>query len=714
MQKNILRFALLTILLITGGLWHLSNYAQGVSEAEKLLRKTILTEEVDGDIQAAIEQYKKIVADNDDNQTIAAKALLRLGGCYEKLGREEARKTYQKLVDDYPDQQQEVAAARQRLAALEKPDTDGNRGRLMVRKVWAGPEASTWGSVSPNGRYITFTDNLDLAVHDLVTDKNTHLTSFGSPEARRLVEFSIFSPDGKQIAYDRFNGDGTWDLCVIGLDGSGLRVLVHRENKDYIYPVAWSPDGERILTAFFRQTHSGMTGEITFVSVKDGSIQLVKPTHKTALSNISEMSLSPDGRYIAYHAAAEEGSKQKDLFLLSSDGSRDFPLFQHPANDRAPAWTPDGKKILFVSDRGGTPGFWMIEVEDGKSQSNPVLVRADIGQFDSRIGFTHQGSYFYDIRTTRRDVYTADLDPATGKFQEEPKLLATRIVGSNSEPAWSPDGQHLAFYRQNGPDAYAPGALTVVIRSVQTGNERELSNSLIPYGCVRWFPDGQSLLVSALRAPKDFRVDYYRVDVQTGKATLILQREGGAGTFWPGLSPDGKTIFFTVFRYAGSEDCFLLSYQIEKKQEKELYRIGPERRVRQRLLVSPNGQQVAFVDHEPPYPPTSVVKIVPTQGGEARELLRNPRTAGWFINGSSSLQWSPDGRYLFIITWQGDSGKLLRIPVTGGQIQELGLIANRPLSLTISPDGNRIAYGALSQASEYEIWVMENFLSSKK
>ena len=59
-----------------------------MTEAERLLQKAILLENVDGNLQAAIEQYKKIVAENGGNRVVAARALLRMAGCYEKLGAE--------------------------------------------------------------------------------------------------------------------------------------------------------------------------------------------------------------------------------------------------------------------------------------------------------------------------------------------------------------------------------------------------------------------------------------------------------------------------------------------------------------------------------------------------------------------------------------------------------------------------------------------------
>jgi len=76
-------------------------------------------ETVDGNLQAAIDQYKKIVAENSGNRVVAARALLRLAGCYEeKLARLRLKKTYRQLINDYADQTAEVTLAKQKLAAL--------------------------------------------------------------------------------------------------------------------------------------------------------------------------------------------------------------------------------------------------------------------------------------------------------------------------------------------------------------------------------------------------------------------------------------------------------------------------------------------------------------------------------------------------------------------------------------------------------------------
>jgi tetratricopeptide (TPR) repeat protein len=101
MRKSI---GVISFIAILGALVSIAGSARQTEDPGVLLRAAIEKEEVDGDLQGAIDLYKQIVAKYGDNRAIAAKALVRLGGCYEKLGIAEAGKTFQKVISDYPEQ----------------------------------------------------------------------------------------------------------------------------------------------------------------------------------------------------------------------------------------------------------------------------------------------------------------------------------------------------------------------------------------------------------------------------------------------------------------------------------------------------------------------------------------------------------------------------------------------------------------------------------
>ena len=599
---------------------------------------------------------------------------------------------------------------------------------MVNRQVWAGPGVDTMGGLSPDGRHLSFVDwgTGDLAVRDMTTGENRHLTHKGSWEdSDEFAEYSVVSPDG-QVAYAWSNKDGVYELRVVGLDGSGGRVLLQGEKKDWLCPVDWSPDGSRILVCLLRDAFSGepTVSESVFVSLKDGSVHAVKsPTLPAGSESWTWLEkLSPDGRYVVYTGAATEGSEQTDIFLLDLEGGRESPLVQHPAVDRDPVWTPDGKRILFASDRTGAMGFWSIDVADGSPRGLPRLVKADIGQLDRTIGLTRSGSLHYAVNAGMQDVYIADLDPDSGRVEGAPKRLSSRYVGANMWPAWSSDGKSLAYSRQRGARANGPGSLFIVIRSMETGEEREIPARPRQLHPAHWFPDGRSL-VAAFWDGSRKSVDYYRVDVRTGEASLLRRGKGGGpfrpdhNPLRPDLSPDGKTLFFSQRERAGSAiaSTRVLAYDIETAREREVLRLDGERIVGS-VFVSPDGRHLAFPEVNLKTG-SSTVNVVPAGGGKVSEVLKVDLPARVF--GSSGLAWTPDGRHLLVPILPrftggpepGAASELLRVPVVGGKAQSLGLATERIGLGGVHPDGRRIVFDSgQRRESAQEVWVMENFL----
>src|SRR5512146_3251953 len=90
------------------------------NNAEAALGAARYLEEAEGNYPGAIEAYQKFLARYGQDRALAAKALVRMGQCYEKLGDTEARKAYQRVVREFGEQKDPVAAARARLAALDQ------------------------------------------------------------------------------------------------------------------------------------------------------------------------------------------------------------------------------------------------------------------------------------------------------------------------------------------------------------------------------------------------------------------------------------------------------------------------------------------------------------------------------------------------------------------------------------------------------------------
>ncbi|HEV2492541.1 MAG TPA: tetratricopeptide repeat protein [Terriglobia bacterium] len=687
-----------TILIV--GLNPATHFAQSGYD---LFQQALVKEQATGDLPAAIELLKRIVQDHADNRALAAKALLEMGECYEKLGREEARKAYERLLRDYGDQNEAAAAARKRLAALGQTAGPRNGSAMVVRRVWAGPDVDVLGGLSPDGRYLSCVDWTTgaLALRDLATGKMRRLTNDGF--STELIG-SIISPDGKEVVYNWYNKDGSPDLRIMRLDGSAPRILYSAKGVLFLGAGDWSPDGKYILTSIYRKPSSW---QIALISVADGSIRVLKtldwfPTRGK---------FSPDGRYIAYDLAQEQDSGNRDIFLLAADGSREIRLVQHPADDQLLGWTPDGNSILFASDRSGSMSAWAIRVADGKPQGSPELVKPNIGQV-LPIGFTRSGSFYYGLVVGTIDIYTADFDPAAGKVLTPPQNATQRFVGSNSSPAWSPDGQSLAYISHNRHWLAVQRPEVISIRSLKTGAERDLPPKLtFLWGPLRWSPDGRSILASG----KDWKVRHgtFQIDAQTGEVTPIVWW-GDAEISNPAWFPDGKRLLYSYSLGESSTTTeTILVRDLQTGREASLFRSAPSSRIDD-IALSPDGQQVALTLLEKKAR-SSVLKVLPVAGGEASELVRakEPET----IVGDS-LTWSPDSRYIVFGRGRASSNvpktELFAISPHGGKPHRLGLAMDFVRDVSFHPDGRHIAFAASAGRDKVEVWVMENFLPTLK
>src|SRR4029079_9884129 len=125
---------------------------------------------------------------------------------------------------------------------------------------------------------------------------------------------------------------------------------------------------------------------------------------ETGTSRPEYASVSPAGDFVAYDLPQQSSSTARDIFIVRADGSDDRRLIEHPANDTNPVWSPDGHRLLFVSDRSGTPDVWTIDVAGGLAAGEPRVVHRDMGRMWLR-GLTDTGGYFYYVTVGAVDVY---------------------------------------------------------------------------------------------------------------------------------------------------------------------------------------------------------------------------------------------------------------------------------------------------------------------
>jgi Tol biopolymer transport system component len=669
-------------------------------QPEQLLSEAIYLEEVNGELDKAITSYQSIVDTYPDNRPVAAMAYLHMGRCYEKLGKEEARKAYRQVIREYADQSDLAKKASARLAALEKLDGPEVAKKLAVRQLWSGPGVDAFGSPSPDGRFLTFTDweTGDLAIRKLSTGENTRLTNKGSfmtPMAFALN--SRISPDQKLIAYSWMNKYGTYDLSLIGIDGSADRVLYSKDSIE-AYPQEWSTDGKHIAT--FLYSHKDEDHQIVWISVEDGSVRVLK-TKLEGHATSSGVSHSPDDQYIVYAHPVEEDPANYDIYLLATDGSGEIPLVEHPANDRLLGWVPGKKEVLFRRDYLGSWDVWAIQVDNGKAVGSPKRILSDVGSIVP-LGFSQNGSFYFSNMKRRFTVEVAPFDLNTGTIQEQ---SGRSILGSNFQSVWSPDGESLAFINEQvGTEGQGFYHRPLHILDLETGEERELASDL-EVRFPRWSPDGSSVLITGYDNKKSDQKDYnggvYKIDVKDGHVSELVQfppvQNFLLDVWWNNSvadwSKDGKAIFYI-------NQGIINMLDLESGTEKQLYQNNQLVRL---LKLSPDGERLVCGTTNEKEATTSLL-ILPISGGEPVEFYNYQEFSGIRI----VLTWTPDGKYLLIPRKLNQGSVMWRISPNGGEPEELWQSDKEYASLSIHPDGQQIVFSTFEQI--IEIWTMENFL----
>lgn len=680
MKKLSILTAILAILAFSFG-------SLAIQNGYDLFQKALAKERAEGNLEEAIALYQKVIVESKD-ESLAAKAQLRIGICYEKLGQEKAKlaqEAFQKVVDNYPRQTEIVRTARQKLSGILKAQSVIEKGdtEFKIRKIWEGADVDITGSVSPDGKYVSYADlkSGDLAVRELATGQKRRLTT--NPDSSAWTGSSVFSPDGKQIAF----AWSVWDteLRVIGLDGSNLRTLAR--NSD-IQPAGWTPDGRHILAI---DSIADKTYRIVLVSVTDGAIHPLKTLG--AQTPRSWMSFSPDGRYIVYDLPQQEDSNDRDIFLLAADGTRETRLIEHPSNDYVLGWTPDGTRLLFASNRTGSVGAWIIQVADGQPQGRPELVKQDLGVIRS-LGITKNGTFFFgNYAQMTREVCLANLDPTTQKVVGAVTPLSQQFSVDSSSPDWSSDGKFLAFRTTRISGLATKPSVFISIRSLETGEVRELSPSMKSFYLVKWSPDGRSLLLVGMNDKSQFGL--HIVDAQTGNLTATV-----LDGYWGSWSPDGKAIY-----YAKNDDSTksrpLVIRDLKSGEDKVLF----QGYVGLCVAVSPDGGQVAFSAISGEDYGLLTLHILSLKEGTSRDIFRlnNPEDFG-------AIAWSPAGGRLMFVrrNFKKNKYEVWQIPVKGGEPQAVGLSTTAISPISMHPDGKRIAFGAGQHKAE--MWMMENFL----
>jgi TolB protein len=288
--------------------------------------------------------------------------------------------------------------------------------------------------------------------------------------------------------------------------------------------VAIADGGSTISVAQDRLLFTGFTGssQDLFLQTEGGApVALTESEFRDG-----EASFSPDGRRIVF--VSDRGGSL-DVWVMDADGSDARQLTTDAANDVSPSWAPDGERIAFVSDReGDRTNIFVVQVESGEV---------------SQITFQDRGLAFPDWSPDGQSIAYSAVGPEHPTSSElTPLLLVVMPVtggepsllrggpGSNWGAAWSPDGERIAFSWTRGGASLTEVAWLQLINKDGTGLRRMEAAVWGDYA-PSWAPDGRRI---AFTSTRQVFPQVYIWDLETDEVSLAL---GGMTAFDPSWAP---------------------------------------------------------------------------------------------------------------------------------------------------------------------------------
>jgi len=329
---------------------------------------------------------------------------------------------------------------------------------------------------SPSGDRIVYWSNIDGQ-----RDINSVAAAGGQPVAvtrdAAIDWCPVWSPDGRFIYFgsDRGSAMNLWRIAVDPVSGraSGTPEPVTAGVHAAVGLPQFSKDGTRLA---FRSRVASINPVV--IPLNTATMQAGTPSLLDVSNNVRIPSdVSADGNLVAYYNIGEH---QEDLFVGPPRGGPIRRVLDDPARDRGPVFMPDGRSLVFYSNRGGKWEIWMIDVDGGGLRKLTDSPEGGVYPHVSPKG----DSAVYAGDSGRRS-FLAPITPTPAV----PSQLPGATVGGKGFTItdWSPDGARLAgaFVSSSGRPA------GVGIYDLSTHAVTELSADQTY--AVKWFSDSRRI-----------------------------------------------------------------------------------------------------------------------------------------------------------------------------------------------------------------------------
>jgi Tol biopolymer transport system component len=388
-----------------------------------------------------------------------------------------------------------------------------------------------------------------------------------------------WSPHGKRIAYTG-TVDGKTGVFTIPAEGGDPISIAHDASRDW--NPKWAPDGQHL---YFISDRGGRSN-LWRAEVDEASGRVAgSPEAMTAGAAIATPTISRNGRHIAYAQASEEaniykvafdpsagslvgepqqitrgstlherlavspdgkwlayntGEPPEHIFVMRSDGSGIRQLTNDTFRSISPVWSPDGRRIAFLSMRSAQWEIWLMNADGGGLEQ--LTHTEGTGEAVSQPGDWSPGGKKFLFLTTAKEPRVMSVGAGPGGQEPEP-LPPTGRQEPLAFARWSPDGEKIAL---------GFGGTTVpLLYSIRTHTYTALAPLPSPNEFVTaWLSDSRRAITRSLSG-----IGF--IDTATGRRSQLFAVSANLLTSLT-LSPDNRTIYFT--RSVNEADIWMMAF----------------------------------------------------------------------------------------------------------------------------------------------------------
>lgn len=395
-----------------------------------------------------------------------------------------------------------------------------------------------------------------------------------------------------------------------------------------------------------------------------------------ALPYFTEPAISPDRSEIAFVSGG-------DIWTVPVSGGEARLLVAHPANESRPLYSPDGRRLAFISTRTGNGDIYLLTLESGE------LKRLTFDDSNDQLdAWSADGKWLYFSSSSRdisgmNDVFRVSAEGGT------PMQVSADRYTTEYFSAPAPDGATLAFtghglgsgqWWRNG-HSHIDESEIWLLRGGATPSYERISEGGAKEMWPMWARDGRSVYYVSDRSGAE---NIYLRAAQPGSQVRVITRFLNGRVLWPNISYDGRTIVFNrdfqIWKL-DTESGATSAVSITRRGLPAGPAIDHLRLSDQiaEIALSPDGRKMAFIVRG------EIFAASASEGGDGARVTNTPAE-------ESQVAWSPDSRRLVYVSDRDGATHLFQYDFAAGAETQLTHDAASDATPHYSPDGKLIAF----------------------